>query len=115
MADVLHDKKKFMKNDKTRHKHHKAVKEPKETTHDRSLSNNRLNVNKDKYKQSDISGPITAKTSKLPDAFLDVNYKGKRSMKSITKADKKHQESRHSKDNNHNLPQPPKSSHGRSK
>ena len=115
MADVLHDKKRFMKNDKQRHKHHKASKEPKDSKHDRSLSNNRPGVNKDKYKQSDISGPITAKTSKLPDAFLDVNYKGKRSMKSITKADKKHHESRHVKDNKYNQPQPPKSSHGKSK
>jgi hypothetical protein len=114
-ADVLNDRKKIYKNDKRSHKHSKNKKESKERKNDRSLSNNRPGMIKEKYKQSDISGPITAKTSKLPDAFLDVNYKGKRSMKSIAKVDKKHNDSRHSKDSKYGHAQPPKSSHGKSK
>lgn len=49
----------------------------------RSTSNNKVATKNEKYKQNDTSGPITAKNPKLPDAFLDVNYKGKRSMKLI--------------------------------
>jgi hypothetical protein len=83
--------------------------------HHRSTSNNRPGINKEKYKNADTSGPITAKNSKLPDAFLDVNYKGKRSMKHIAKADKKHHEPAHYKSSRNTDPVQPKSSHGKSK
>lgn len=115
-VETIPEKKKLIKYDKRPHKHVKIVKESKDNKHDRSLSNNRPGPNKDKYKQGDTSGPITAKTSKLPDAFLDVNHKGKRSMKSISKFDKKHHDIRHHKESNkYPQVQPPRSSHGKSK
>lgn len=83
--------------------------------HHRSTSNNRPGINKEKYKNTDASGPITAKNSKLPDAFLDVNYKGKRSMKQIAKVDKRHHDSSYYKSSRNNDPVQPKSSHGKSK
>ena len=89
-SEEIFDKKKSSKHDSKGAKHVKISKESEDNNHNRSTSNNRPAVNP--------SGPITAKTSKLPDAFLDINYKGKRSMKIINKADKKHQESHHEND-----------------
>lgn len=104
-ADSLPDRRKMHKDHKRINKHVKIPKEnSKNEGHERSTSNNRAATKHDKYKQGDISGPITAKTSKLPDAFLDINYKGKRSMKSVNK------ESEHN-NNKHVV----KSSHSKSK
>jgi hypothetical protein len=123
-SEEIFDKKKTGKHESKGSKHVKISKDTDDNNHNRSTSNNRPTVNP--------SGPITAKTSKLPDAFLDINYKGKRSMKLINKAEKKHHEShhrnneetnknssqeRHLKDSKKILEQmqPPKSSHGNSK
>lgn len=111
-----HNDKRFSKHEKS-NKHVKMSKDVKEPKHDRSFSNNRPGANKEKHKQSETSGPITAKTSKLPDAFLDVNYKGKRSMKSINKLDKGLHDNKYQKDSSISYPQiqPNQSSHGQSK
>lgn len=100
------------------HKHElkprKQVRMPNDLKHSknhRSTSNNRPGVNKDKYKQNETGGPITAKNSKLPDAFLDVNYKGKRSMKQISKPEKQHEVAYHKSTRNNDSGQPSKSSH----
>ena len=103
--DDLIGRTKPSKHDRKQQKHVHISKDTKSSKNHRSTSNNRPGVNKEKYKQSDGSGPITAKNSKLPDAFIDVNYKGKRSMKSINKPDKKHHESMQykiSRNNDHN-------------
>jgi hypothetical protein len=115
-SEELADQHKANKHESKEHKKVRMLKDAKDSKHHRSTSNNRAGTNKDKYKQNDASGPITAKNSKLPDAFLDVNYKGKRSMKSIAKPDKKHPEVAVYKGsrNNDNV-QPPRSSHGKSK
>lgn len=115
-VETLPDKKKFAKNEKRASKHTKLPKESHDNKHNRSTSNNRSGVNKDKYKQSHTSGPIIANNSKLPDAFLDVNYKGKRSMKSINKPEKKAHEAKYQNEaSKYPQVQPPKSSHGKSK
>lgn len=80
----------------------------------RSTSNNRPGVNKEKYKQNESSGPITAK-NKLPDAFMDANKKGKTRVKSINKPTKKYNEGHNKSSRNLEHDQGPKSSHGRSK
>lgn len=79
-SEEIFDKKKPSKHENKGPMHVKIAKGAEDNSHNRSTSNNRPGAN--------TSGPITAKTSKLPDAFLDINYKGKRSMKSISKADK---------------------------
>jgi hypothetical protein len=109
------DRKRGNKKDRKVQKHVKISKELKESNNQRSTSNNRPAGNKDKYKQNDTSGPITAKNSKLPDAFFDVNYKGKRSMKVIAKPEKKSHDIKHYKKHNKSFApvHPPKSSHGK--
>ena len=116
-SEEITDKKKSNKHDSKMQRHVKISKEFRDQKHHRSTSNNRPTGNKEKYKQNDTSGPITAKTSKLPDAFLDVNYKGKRSMKIISKPDKKNHDISHYKEHSKSFQpvHPPKSSHGKSK
>lgn len=112
--------KEFSKNKRKdeENKHSKQVRMSKDITGSknyRSTSHNRPGIYKDKYKQHDTSGPITVKNSKLPSAF-DVNHKGKRSMKSITKIEKKHQEAGYYKNSkNNNSGHPPKTSNGKIK
>lgn len=89
--DNIEKKDKHHKHDLKPRKHVRMSNDVKTGKHHRSTSNNRPGVNKEKYKQNETSGPITAKNSKLPDAFLDVNYKGKRSMKQISKPEKQHE------------------------
>jgi hypothetical protein len=66
------DKKKNHRNDRKSHKYPKITKDRMENIHDRSAPNN-MQSEKDKYKQIDNSGPSINKTSKLPDAFLNMN------------------------------------------
>lgn len=100
VSNHLPDDFKDVINDAKRRKHVRVSNEVNTSKHNRSTSNNRPGVHhcqicknkpcihKEKYKQNEGSGPITVKSSKLPAAFVDKNYKGKRSMKSINKPDK---------------------------
>ena len=113
-SDETIDKKDKHQNEIKPRKHVRMPNDLKSNKHHRSTSNNRPGLNKEKYKQNDTSGPITAKNSKLPDAFLDINYKGKRSMKQISKPEKHHEVAYYKSTRNNEPGQPSKSSHGKS-
>jgi hypothetical protein len=111
--ELLHNKKKVKQEQKYR-KQTQITSHVKNSNQHRSTSNNKPGVNKEKYKQSESSGPITAK-NKLPDAFMDANKKGKVRVKSINKPSKKYNEGHNKSSRNLEHDQGPKSSHGRSK
>lgn len=114
-SDEVFDRIRRKNEESKHHKHVRMSNDIRESKNNRSTSHNRPGVHKDKYKQHDTSGPITVKNSKLPSAF-DVNHKGKRSMKSIAKMDKKAHEAAYYKNNKStNSGQPPKTSHGKGK